>query len=194
MTKFETQLVSTLGEDYKRLISEYGEIAALHAANLVAGYGENARKTLERVIAVVELSAQMLYVFSGKVAVASDMPKEQIIKWTPNSETIQINIKYLKDKNRIEDARKLMIAVHTAVFMKHVRAVVESPDKTVKEYAEKTGWLSAWKNPVDPLENPKLFFEQKHVKDALAYGITYTENALMQAGKMLREIKERTNE
>lgn len=193
MTKFEAQLVSALGEDYKQLIREYGGIAAIHAANLVAGYGENERKTLEQVIAVIEMSAQMLYVFSGKVAVASDMPEEQIIKWTPNSETIQINIKYLKEKKRMEDARRLMIAVHAAVFMKHVRAVVESPDKTVKEYAEKTGWLSAWKNPVDPLENPRLFLEQKHVKDALAYGIAYTENALVQAGNMLREIKECTN-
>lgn len=193
MTEFEKKLAGDLGEDYKQLISEYGGIAAILAANLVAGYGENERKTLERAVAVIEMSAEMLQVFPGKVAVASDMPKEQIIKWTPNLETIQINITYLKEKNSVEDARRLMIAVHTAVFMKHVRAVAESSNETVYEYAEKMGWHSSWKNPVDPLENPKLFFEQKHVKDALAYGIAYTENALAQAGKMIREIKERKN-
>ena len=193
MTEFEKKLVDTLGEDYKNLISEYEGISALHAANLVAGYGEDERKTLERVVRIIELSTQMLSVFSGKVSAASDMPEEQIIRWTPHSETIQINLKYLKDKNSIEDARKLMIALHSAVFIKHVRAIVESPNETVQEYAKKMGWNTEWKNPVDPLENPKLFFEQKYVKDALAYGIAYTENAMLQAGKAIRELKEREN-
>ena len=193
MTEFEKKITGTLGEDYKSLISEYAGIAAIHAANLVVGYGEDERKTLERVVRIVELSTQMLQVAAGKVAVASDMPGDQVIKWTPNSETIQINIKYLGEKDSVEDARKLMIAVHTAVFMKHVRAIMESSDAVVREYAEKMGWNSGWKSPVDPLENPKLFFDQKHVKDALAYGIMYTESALAQAGKVLREIKERKN-
>lgn len=190
MTEFQKKLVDALDEDYKNVISENEGIIALHAANLVAGYGEDERKTLERVVRIVELSTQMLQVLPGRVAVASDMPEGQIIKWTPNSETIQINISYLKDKDSIEDARKLMIAIHTAVFMKHVRAVMESSDETVREFAEKMGWYTAWKNPVDPLENPKLFFEQKYVKDALAYGIAYTESTLRRAKKILQEIKE----
>lgn len=193
MTEFEKELTGTLGEDYKNLISEYAGIAAIHAANLVVGYGEDERKTLERVVRIVELSTQMLQVVAGKVAVASNMPENQVIKWTPNSETIQINIKYLKEKDSVEDARKLMIAVHTAVFMKHVRAIMESSDETVREYAEKMGWNSDWKNPVDPLENPKLLFGQKFIKDALAYGIAYTESVMTQAEKVLREIKERNN-
>lgn len=193
MTEFEKKIVDTLDEDYKNLIKEYEGISALHAANLVAGYGENESKTLERVVRIIGHSTLMLQVLPGKVAVASDMAKEQIIKWTPQSETIQVNIEYLKEKDSIEDARKLMIALHTAVFMKHVRAIVESDNETVREYAEKMGWYSEWKNAIDPLENPKLFFEQKYVKDALAYGIAYTENALAQAGKALREIKERKN-
>lgn len=193
MVEYEKKLIDALGEEYKKLISEYGGISAIHMANLVAGYGVDERKTLERIIRIIDLSSQMLRVFSGKVAVASDMPEEQIIKWTPKSDTIQINLRYLKEKDSVEDARKLMIAVHTAVFMKHVRAVAESSNETVHEYAEKMGWYSEWKNPVDPLENPKLFFEQRHIKDALAYGVAYTENALSQAGKALKEIKERTN-
>lgn len=193
MTEFEKSLVDTLDEDYKNIISEYEGVSALHAANLAAGYGENEGKTLERIVRIVELSTQMLQVFPGKVAVASDMPEEQIIKWAPHSETIQINIKYLKEKDSIEDVRKLMITVSTAVFMKHVRAVMESSNETVREYAEKMGWYSEWKNSVDPLENPKLFFEQKYVRDALAYGIAYTESALSQARKILRDLKEKKN-
>lgn len=193
MTEFEKKLVASLDEEYKKLISEYEGISALHAANLVAGYGMDERKTLERIIRIIELSSQMLHVFCGKVTVTSDMPEEQVIKWTPKSDTIQINLKYLKEKDSVEDARKLMIAVYTAVFMKHVRAVTESSNETVHEYAEKMGWYSEWKNPVDSLENPKLFFEQRYVKDALAYGIANTENALLQARKVLREMKERTN-
>lgn len=194
MTEFEKKLVDDLYEEYKNLIEKFESISAIHAANLVAGYGEDEKKTLERTVRIVELSTQMLQVLPGKVAVASDMPEEQIIKWTPHSDTIQINIRYLKkEKDSIEDARKLMIAVHTAVFMKHVRAFVESTNATVHEYAEKMGWCSEWKNPVDPLENPKLFFEQKYVRDALAYGIAYTESALSQAGKILRDLKEKKN-
>lgn len=191
MTEFQKKLVDTLDEDYKNIISKNEGMAAVHAANLVIGYGEDEKKTLEQVVRIVELSTQVLQVFSGKVVVVSDMPEGQIIKWTPNSETIQISLSYLKDKDSIEDARKLMIAIHTAVFMKHVRAIMESPNEIVREYAEKMGWCSAWKKPVDLLENPKLFFEQKYVKDALAYGIAYTESALLQAGKILREVKER---
>lgn len=191
MTEYEKKLVDGLGEDYKNLINEYGSISAIHAANLVAGYGVEERKTLERVVRIVGLSTHVLQVLPGKVQVASDMPEEQVIKWTPHSEAIQINIRYLKDKDSIEDARKLMIAVHTAVFMKHVRVIVESSNETVREYAEKMGWYSEWKNPVDWSENPRLFFEQKYVKDALAYGVAYTENALLLAEKVLREIKER---
>lgn len=193
MTKFEKKLVDSLDEDYKNLIEKFVGMSAIHVANLAAGYGEDERKTLERIVRIVELSTQMLQVLPGKVAVASDMPEEQIIKWTPHSETIQINIKYLKEKDNIEDARNLMIAVHTAVFMKHVRAFVESTNETVHEYAEKMGWYHEWKNSVDPLENPKLFFEQKYVKDALAYGIAYTESALSQAEKILQDLKEKQN-
>jgi len=193
MMKFEKELAGTLGEEYKNLISANGGISALHAANLVLGYGKDERKTLECVVRIIELSTQILQVLPGKVAVASDMGEEQIIKWTPHSSTIQINIKYLREKNSQEDARKLMIAVHTAVFIKHVKAIAESSNETVHTYAEKMGWYSEWKNPVDPLENPRLFFEQKYVKDALAYGIAYTESAMLQMEQSLQNLKEKNN-
>lgn len=194
MSEFENKLVNLLNEDYKELMNQYEGASAIHAANLMFDYGKDERKTLVKVVRIIELSALMLNVSSGKVAVSSDLSEEQVIKWVPHSETIQINIRYLREKESREDVRKLMIAVVAAVFAKHVRAVVESSDETVHEYAEKMGWLPGWRNPVDPLENPKLFLEQKYVKDALAYGIAYTDSALQRAEESLKKlVEERRN-
>lgn len=193
MSEFENRLVNSLSGDYKALISQYKGFSAIHAANLMLNYGKEERKTLEKVMRVIEMSAQILNVSSGKVLVSSDFAEKQVIKWTPHSETIQINIDYFRERESREDARKLMIAVVAAVFAKHVRAVVESSDETVHEYAEKMGWLPEWRNPVDPSENPKLFLEQKYVKDALAYGIAYTDSALQRAEEIIKEFKERRN-
>lgn len=187
MSEFEKKLVDALSEDYKELIRQYEGVSAIHAANLLLGYGEGERKSLEKVMRIIELSAHMLSVPSGKIEVSSNLCEGQVIKWAPHSETIQINIQYLKEKNAKEDVRKLMIAVVAAVFIKHVRAVAESSNETVQKYAEKMGWISEWKNPVDALENPKLFSEQDYVKDALAYGIAYAESALLRAEKVLKE-------
>lgn len=193
MSEFEKKLVNSLNGEYKELIKQYEGASAIHAANLLIDFGKDERKTLEKVVRIIELSTLMLNVPSGKVAVSSDLSEEQVIKWTPHSETIQINIRYLSEKESREDARKLMIAVVAAVFAKHVRAVVESSNETVHEYAEKMGWFPGWRNPVDPSENPKLFLEQKYVKDALAYGIAYTDSALQRAEENLKKLEERKN-
>lgn len=193
MSECKKNLVNSLNEEYKELINQYEGFSAIHAANLMFDYGKDERKTLVKVVRIIELSALMLNVSSGKVTVSSDLSEEQVIKWAPHSETIQINIRYLREKESREDARKLMIAVVAAVFAKHVRAVVESSNETVHEYAEKMGWIPEWRNPVDPSENPKLFLEQKYVKDALAYGIAYTDSALQRAEESLKKLEERKN-
>lgn len=75
--------------------------------------------------------------------------------------------------------------------MKHIRAVVESSEEFVCQYAQKMDWVSDWKNKIDPLENPRLFWEQKYVKDAVTYGIAFTENALFYANQALKKLREK---
>lgn len=187
MNTFEKERMDGLDEAYRELLRAYEGMSALHAANLVLGSGKDEKKTLEHVIRIIQTATEMLHVMPGKVKAVSGMPKNQIVKWTPHSETIQINIEYLREKKSMEEMRSFLIALIAVVFVRHVRAIAESSNETVREYARKTGWDAEWKHPVDPLENPKRFFEQNYVKDAVAYGIAYAEGALLRAEKALKE-------
>lgn len=191
MTEFEKQLVSEMDKDYLLLARNYSEELALHTANLILHYGIEERKTYNDIIRLIAVSAQVLRVVPGKLIAKTGMPGDKVVRLEPGSDMLCVNADYIAGKDDPESARKLLIGIHAAVFLRFVKAVAESEDAAVKEYAENTGWSREWKHPVDRRENPRIFFQQSYMRAALAYGIAVTEESLQKAVNAMRMMREK---
>lgn len=191
MTEFEEQLVSEMDKDYLLLVRNYSGTLALHTANLILHYGIEERKTYNDIIRLIAVSAQVLRVAPGKLIAKTAMPGDKVVRLEPGLDILYVNADYMAKKDDLESARKLLIGIHAAVFLRFVKAVAESEDAVVREYAEKTGWSREWKHPVDRRENPRLFFRQSYMRAALAYGIAVTEESLQKAGNAMQMMREK---
>lgn len=192
MNEIEKEIAYTLDAEYEALIDQYVNVAAVHAASLFSEYDQgNVKKNLERLAIIQHFSAVGLGVEHRKLAAAADLPEEKIISLTKKGKVLRINRKWLEEKDSLEDAIRLMQAVHTATFLDHVQLLVKSQDEKLQVYAKKFGWIEELKNPVDAGENPQAYFEQKHIKAALAYGIVYTDKAVKFAAQALRQLQNR---
>lgn len=189
MTEYEKQLVEELDKEYRELADSMSDVVALDTANLVLHYGTDGKKVLDDIIRLIAVASQVLRVPMGKVMAKTGMAEESVAEFEPGSDILCMNADYVNGREDLESAGKLLSAVHTAVFLRHVEAVAESDHPTVKEYAEKNGWDKEWKHPVDRKENPRLFFEQNCVRTAFGYGIAVREASLQKAGNALREMK-----
>lgn len=190
MTEFEKQLVAEMDKDYLLSVRDYSGALALHTTNLFLHYGVEEKQTYNDIIRLIAVSAQILRVAPGKFIAKTGMPGEKVVELEPNSDIICVNAEYVTGKDDLESARKLLIGIHAAIFLRYVNAVTESENAVVREYAEKTGWNREWKHPVDRKENPRIFFRQSYIKAALAYGIAVTEESLEKAGNAMRIMSE----
>jgi len=192
MNEMEKEAVSLLDAEYVALIDQMVNIAAVHVASLFSEYDRgNVKKNLDRLATIQQFSALGLGVEYRKLAAVSDMPGEKIISLTKKGNVLRVNKKWLAEKSSLEDAMRLMQAVHTATFLDHVQLMVKSQNEELRAYAQKYGWSEEMKNPVDAEENPQAYFEQKHIKAALAYGIVYTNQAVRYAAQALRRLQSR---
>ena len=191
MTEFERQLMTEMDKDFLLLAGNYREELALHTANLILHYGTEERKIYNDIFRLVAVSAQVLRVAPGKLIVKTGMPGDTVVRLDPGSDILCVNETYITGKDDLESVRKLLIGIHAAVFLRFVKAVAESENTVVKEYAEKTGWSREWKHPIDRRENPQIFFRQRYMRAALAYGIAVTEECLQKAGNAMRMLREK---
>ena len=193
MTDFEKQMMKQIDSEYQELVEAYDNVLALYTANLIMYYGMAEKKTFQYIMQLIAASSQILSVPMGKVVAKTGMPKEKAVKIETASETISVNKDYITEKGDIESIRKMLIGIHASIFLRHVKAVVESEEGVVKEYAEKMGWRKEWKQPVDKRENPRAFFQQNYIKSAVAYGIMVSENSLQKAGEAICVMQENVN-
>lgn len=190
MNEMEKEIACTLDAEYEVLIDQFVNVAAIHAASLFSEYDQgNVKKNLERLAIIQHFSAACLGVEYRKLAATADMPEEKIISLTKKGKILRVNRKWLEEKESLEDAMRLMQAVHTATFLDHVQLMVKGKNEKLQAYAEKFGWIRELKNPVAADENPQAYFEQKHVKAAMAYGIVYTDKAVRFAAQALRQLQ-----
>ena len=191
MNAIEKEIAFTLDTEYEALIDQFVNVAAIHAASLFSEYDQgNVKKNLERLAIIQQFSAVCLGVEHRKLAATADMPEDKIISLTQKGKILRVNKKWLEEKESLEDAMRLMQAVHTATFLDHVKLMVKGKNESLREYAERFGWIQELKNPVDASENTQTYFEQKHVKAALAYGIVYTDKAIRFAAQALRKLQD----
>lgn len=188
MTEYEKQLAAAVDRDYLALAEPYREILALHTANLVLYYGTDEKKTYNNILQLAAVSAQALHVAPGKLMAKTGMPEGKVTKLNPGFDTLCISVDYVTGKDDLESARELLIGIHAAMFLRHVKAVVESEEPVVIEYAAGKGWDREWKQRIDQSENPRLYFQQNYVQAAFAYGVAVTEDSLQQAGKAVRAL------
>lgn len=117
-----------------------------------------------------EIIAKELKTSYSGLMVSRDVPVKKIIQSDSTSDFIHIHPKFLKEKSSVGDLDKVISSIAADCFLKHVNDIINTDQYETYDTSVMMDWEPEMKLPVDFAENPRLYYKQKCVRDAMKFG------------------------
>ena len=114
--------------------------------------------------------------------VFSSMESADKVKINFKLSRMEVNEAFVEKNKNIEEYRSLVKNIVAKVFIEHIKVSVNSKLDNNIAFVNELGWSDIL-YPVDKCENPKMYFEQKYIQDAIKFSEKMTELAMELAVK-----------
>ena len=190
----EEKLVINVLNTHKEIIDKYKGGIAIHIAGFQINFEKDSTKQhMENFLRLINTIAYPLGLTAIEKCISSDLGFRKKVLVNFNSRKMEIDKRDLEGIKNLDDYMIIVKNMISIAFVEHVKLISNSELENNKAFTIELNWLDSI-NPVDITENPKQYYLQKYIQDAIEFSEKISKEALEVALTYINKLGENKNE